>query len=749
MKRFFPSIILLLILLCSTSCNDNFNRAGEGILEGEVRIELKRSSGSLVVSRAVPDNSEETVENVAVFVFDKSGNVSESFTQSSAENIRYIDVFLEANDDALYIVANHPSPEELVANVKTLNDLKEASLTIESASGAFHGKYVMTGNTPVSALAASSSVELRRIAAHLSFTIRIDTTPKKSGGGSGPDAPQNELGGDGGDFKVSAAYLCQVPKGSYLLERSDDNTLNSQQGDFVYQSDPAVMRGNYFESVRLPLREESDGSLTASFDMFENRRGGMDNTNVNNWPELLEMKDHELYEGYKQIYKRKRAMDYPSHIGKIEINKTDQNDVLFQKPEVKESQFYNASYLRIDGIYKKKEGGLTYNTSYYIYLGHNAVSDYNLRRNHWYDNEIIIRSFDNFDHRVRGEGLNGLTVHAPDPEPLDAHFNAVKVLMYSVDDWTVSVENPDATPWLEVSHSGTYVPRLHGVAPTGKEAAFSISGTAGLNYFYIHTDEYIPNIDRVEQNITQKNRIGKVVCRSGKSVKEITVEQMPAQLVVLDLRDDILFHDVYYSFFIERKLEQQYMPWGFYRYWCWIFDLQITKGLWNGLENTKIMRKVALDGDYNDLIDSYIDPAYPDGLPYDHAIGYIVAKNRDRNGNGKIDDEEIVWYWPSTKELKAIYSAKTQGWLDFEGKGGEFHSSTPSSADPVGITVGLSNIVKMSNGKTALTQRDRKHNLIGCRLKEHSPGKPGTGDGHVTTDPNWDGGEEVIIPRMK
>ena len=142
MKRFFPSIILLLVLLCSTSCNDNFNRAGEGILEGEVRIELKRSSGSLVVSRAVPDNSEETVENVAVFVFDKSGNVSESFTQSSAENIRYIDVFLEANDDALYIVANHPSPEELVANVKTLNDLKEASLTIESASGAFHGKYV-------------------------------------------------------------------------------------------------------------------------------------------------------------------------------------------------------------------------------------------------------------------------------------------------------------------------------------------------------------------------------------------------------------------------------------------------------------------------------------------------------------------------------------------------------------------------------------------------------------------------------
>lgn len=90
--------------------------------------------------------------------------------------------------------------------------------------------------------------------------------------------------------------------------------------------------------------------------------------------------------------------------------------------------------------------------------------------------------------------IGGLTIYGNFEDVLDAHPNVTQVLLYSPSNWTVRVADPDQTPWLEVSASPSYKPRKLGAEASRDQAAFRLDGEAGLHYFYIHTDEYIPPI---------------------------------------------------------------------------------------------------------------------------------------------------------------------------------------------------------------------------------------------------------------
>ncbi len=743
MKHISYITLLWLSLFALPACNDDRDGGGSAT-DGKVRIELDSPSPSVITTRAASET--ETIENVAVFVFKADGTKTNGFTLTSSENIQYIDLYLGSEDYSVYAVCNHPDADALVESVSTLSDLQGKTLTISAADGAHPGHYVMTGHTTVAAINTSitngetAQIPVYRLAAHLNFTIKVNTSTDE------------DNGGDGGDFKLANVYICNVPKGSNLLRSTEDETgadiTASCTSDYTYKADADEMRANYFSSYLLSTQEES-GTVTASFDLFENRRGSITDV-ATNWPELNGLESHDKYTYYKQLYKRNRAIDYPSYINQITIAQDVSNETLETDARVKAGQFYNATYLRIDGVYQRTNGS-TYKTSYYVYLGGDNYRDFNIRRNYWYNHEITIKAHDDYDHRVTGELLGGLTVYASLDDELDAHCNVVKALMYAPEEWTVSVKDPDQTPWLEVSKSAVYKPRLLGQSTTGDEAAFSISGTRGLTYFYIHTDDYIPDIDTPEQNLSVQTRTGTIVCKCKSVTQELTVKQLPAQLVILSKNYDALtFGAVRDTFFIERKLEQKYMPWGFYHYWSFETDNMISTGTWDGLSNTRRLYNVGLYGQKKKNGSQLIDPAYPTGLPYEHAIGYVVQKNRDRNGNGQIDYDEIMWYWPATKELKKIYETKDDGYLSFEGSTEQFHASTPSAADPAGVTPGLSYSVKMSDGKSHIVRRDRQYNVIACRRKGawRGPNDENAG-GNVVIDPDWDEGDEVIIPQAK
>lgn len=740
MKQLFRLLFFSIALVALSACSDDawMNSEGSGMPDGKITLELIHPSLPLIQTRAADE--EETIENVAVFVFDKGGNKTSGFTQHSSDNIHYIDVYLTDADQDVYVVCNHSTPETLLAGVATLNELKQKNLDISSADGSHPGNYVMSGHTTVTDVKGGNrKINLYRLASHLNFTIKVDTS--------------KENGGDGGTFKLADVYICNVPRGSYLLDGAEGMTeaelADGCTYDYPYSTNPLDMRKMYFEPVRLNIKEEAD-AFTATFDMFENRRGAVEDKKEC-WPELNGLEEHPQYLSYKQLFKRTRAMDYPAHVGEITLGQETSNSELDADPKVQEGRFFNASYLRIDGVYQRTDGG-TFKTSYYVYLGADNYKDFNVRRNYLYNHEITIRAYDYFDHRVTGELLDGLVVYA-DFSDLDAHCNVVKALMYAPEEWTVSVKNPDETPWLEVSHSAVYKPRLQGKELTGDEAAFSISGQRGLNYFYVHTDEYIPEINHPGENVTMmqgKTRKGTIVCRCKNITKEYEVVQWPAQIVILHIKYDVhTMKEVRDTFFIERKLEQKYIPWGFFYYWSYQTDDLIASGTWDGLSNTRKLYDVGLNGQIGPVDGKEFAPAYPDGLPYDHALGYIISKNRDRNGNGKIDYDEIVWYWPATKELEQIRETKFDALLHFEGQEETFFASTPSSSDKYGVTPGLAVRLKMNDDSPWLpVRRDRKYNVIACRRKNAWKGPDsGQGGGGVFTDPDWDEGDEVILPK--
>lgn len=711
----FHLLALGLALLAVAACSDEWEGPDAGGQGGQFRIELSRPAPFSVETRAGESYDEETVESAAVFVFAKqtesteAGDKTQGFVLHSTTNVRYVDLYLTAADEVVYAVCNHPNPEQLVENVKSLADLQAQTLTINAPDGAHPGHYVMTGHLSVDAVKGGDLVvPLYRLAARHEFTIRVNTT---------------DMGkGDGGEFKHIEAYLCNLPRGSRLLdehEGTDPLPAEGCTGDYTYATDPdpamagEKMRANYFTSVRLNVTEQADGTVTAAYDMFENRRGSIPyatpEEKAAHWPELHGLEDSEDYEKYQQLFKRTRAIDFPHHIKAITIDQEDSNADLDKRDEVKEGRFYNATYLRIEGMYKRQDGS-TYRTSYYVYLGADAFSDYNVRRNYKYKHTITIHAFDNFDHRVSGELLDGLSVYAPFDDVLDAHYNTVKALMYAPEAWTVSVENPDETPWLEVSHSFIYKPRLAGRPLTGDEASYSISGTGGLNYFYVHTDEYIPELTRPEENVTMlgiqayndgRTRSGTIVCRSKNLVKRYTVTQLPAEMVILHIDYDVhTMKEVRDTFYVERLLEQKYMPWGFLHFWSYTTDDLIASGTWDGLSNTRKLYDVGINGEQHPYTDPIL-PYYTDGVPsYDEALGYVVAKNRDRNGNGRIDYDEIEWYWPATKELEQIRDDKFHAKLFFEGSEETFFASTPSSSDrdhPLSCSVQLSRVVSRTD----------------------------------------------------
>ena len=272
-----------------------------------------------------------------------------------------------------------------------------------------------------------------------------------------------------------------------------------------------------------------------------------------------------------------------------------------------------------------------------------------------------------------------------------------------------------------------------------------------LRNIYIHTDEYIPDLKDPMKNNAQAVRSGRIAYRKkgDSKIQYVTVRQYPAQLAVLHIKYDVhTMKEVRDTFYIERILEKKHMSWGFEKYWSFITDDLIASGRWDGLSNTRKLYQVAVDGDKWGVKPAYPSDKYPNGIPENEALGYMLGKNRDRDGDEKVGYDEIMWYIPALKELELLYDALNDGYLNFESNDDIFHCSTPSSADPDGVTVGFSYYVKMNNGKYGIGQRDRKYNVIGLRRKNNEWSGPDAGNANftVTVETGWTD-EELVMPK--
>lgn len=728
MKQINLWVFILLTWMWTGCKEDSLSLPGDGTgRAGEIMMEFVAPNTDVLETRATGDPAGDTrLENVLVFAFNADGAcVAKQWTYLNGAN--KMAMYLPKGVQTLKAAANLLHPEEVMERVKSLTDLEREAVTVIVPDGAYKGKYVMTGKGESGNKRDSYTFNMERLAAQFNVDVVFDpvvTTDK---------------------FMLSEISLHSVPAGSWLLPRTSDKVPEiktpvytvdgGDKADYVYSEQGATMKRNYFDETVLQWEESAlqGGLAKTTFSLFENRRGTLsltDEAKLVNWPKL-ENKGPLAFGRYAQFEKRSLA---------------------------EKAGFNHATYLKLKGVYQT--GVNKFETTYYVYLGENSYSDYNVKRNTRYNMTVTIQAMDKADSRIDKVTLNDMKVYYNESQVVDAHFNAVQTLLYAPGAWEMWVEEADEHPWLELSTSAAYVPQPLGddkPSAADKELDFykkgyatsHLKGYAGMQYIYVHTDEYVPPVSNLNANlkIPREARVGyRCKDESGrfKPTKYFTVKQYPAQMAVLHIKYDAhTMKEVCDTFYVERILEKKNLQWGFLNYWSFVTDDLIAAGTWDGLANTRRLYDVALKGDKWG-----VDPAYPSGvIPSNVGLRYVIDKNRDRNGNEKIDYNEIVWYMPAIKELQALQKALVNGQVDFDGKNDYFFTSTPSSADPNGFTTGFAYYVKMQNGKRGISRRDSEYNVIALRRKNAWKGPESAGgNGTVDKAPSWNE-EENIMPK--
>lgn len=808
-------ILYILFMVClMAGCQDDFEEgfSGEGgMTEGMVTFRFGVENAAEIYTRSEATEAEEAIENVLLVVTDADDKVTKNAYFESLSGGNSVRMYLSAADETVYAFCNIPldrtdennqpiSVKQALLDADNLTELQAVSMTIETEDGANPSSgFVMSGDWDVPDSFdenATYTIEVARLAAKLQFKVYFM-----------PDEETDE-------FAITGMFMYNIPKGSYLLGHgygqvaddeqelnagedytaagyfnfNDDDTKAGYRIDYEPQTDDGRKEYNYatfyqFENRRGAVYDDYDSNSGTGGENWTGSRDWTLDDGTTTWNDLSSLRgvtggtDDKHYEGkdlfmmYRQINKRMLA----HYFDRTNQGYTDTH-----------IGFPGASYLVIEGVYQRVNAVGKYEASkvrYYVYLGKDNYADFNVKRNHNYIYDIKIYTEDKYDTRVYSEAQGNLAIYY-DNAILDAHFNVLQTLLYSQTNWTARVVDPDKTPWLEISTSPSYKPRKAGdTNPKSDVAQFSLSGGGGLNYIYVHTDEFIPKInsprenpwyattpdlgggDRVNMGV--KTRKGQIVIESGTAEPVyIDVEQYAAQMVILHIEQDVnnLMKEVLDTFYIEQVMEKKNMAWGFDNYWSYTTDDLIAAGQWDGLANTRRLYDVALNGDGDKGV-TPAPPAYKDGIPSDIALGYALGKNRDRNGNGKIDYDEIVWYLPAANEVQAIYGHTRpldpdeagDFYMDWENRktvylpyefGGPFHTSSPSAGDPNGITSGFTYFVNMYNGEKSIGERSRYYNVICARRHNAWKGdNDGEVNGDIDVDDEWGDGNEVVVPR--
>lgn len=743
MKQINLWVFILLAWMWTGCKEDSLSLPGDGTGKvGEVMMEFVAPNTDVLETRATDDPAGDTrLENVLVFAFNEYGAcVAKQWTYLNGAN--KMAMYLPTGGQTLKAAANLLHPEEVMERVNSLNDLELEAVTIIVPDGAYKGKYVMTGDGVKHTSRDkrdSYTFNMKRLAAQFNVDVVFEpvvTTDK---------------------FMLSEISLHSIPNGSWLLPRTSEKVPGEtkmgdtasqtdaqalvvtadggDKADYVYHEQEMAMARNFFDETVLQWEKSTlqGGLAKTGFSLFENRRGTLSLAEKDkpiNWPKL-ENKGPQAFDRYAQFEKKQLAA---------------------------KAGFTHATYLKLKGVYQT--GVNKFETTYYVYLGKDAYSDFNVERNTRYNMIVTIQAMDKADSRIDKITLNDMKVYYNEAQVVDAHFNAVQTLLYAPGAWEMWVEEADEHPWLELSTSAAYVPQPLGddkPSAADKELDFykkgyatsHLKGKVGMQYIYVHTDEYVPPVSNLNANLSEPReaRVGyRCKDESGrfKPTKYFTVKQYPAQMAVLHIKYDVhTMKEVCDTFYVERILEKKNLQWGFLNYWSFVTDDLIAAGTWDGLANTRRLYDVALKGDKWG-----VDPAYPSGvIPSNVGLRYVIDKNRDRNGNEKIDYNEIVWYMPAIKELQALQKALVNGQVDFDGKNDYFFTSTPSSADPNGFTTGFAYYVKMQNGKRGISRRDSEYNVIALRRKNAWKGPESAGgNGTVDKDPSWNE-EENIMPK--
>ncbi len=154
----------------------------------------------------------------------------------------------------------------------------------------------------------------------------------------------------------------------------------------------------------------------------------------------------------------------------------------------------NASAIVMRGLYVDHQG-MSYDARFSVYLGSDVIDNFEVKRNHCYKNNIVIRGLDytastdnvfTFDARVNVTSFNAMYLSVVNERFLDAHWCVLPMDVYFLDRsdassrCTVTILD-DATDWVHLEH----------VSSEGMSESDFVAGWGCRDYF---TDDMLQNV---------------------------------------------------------------------------------------------------------------------------------------------------------------------------------------------------------------------------------------------------------------
>lgn len=218
--------------------------------------------------------------------------------------------------------------------------------------------------------------------------------------------------------------------------------------------------------------------------------------------------------------------------------------------------------------------------------------------------------------------------------PVDAHFD---ILLFQ-DVASISIENPQ--PWITLSHNMTYV--------RSEQKPSYIFSSNNKGKAVIHFDENIATTGnpRMAQALVLRN--------TNRGTTRVHVEQVNLSGMIIGLFGGSKGNEGYSAQlaiesvdeFRERVYDDTSISRGEYVYIKWEF-----MNLFTGSTDIDLGRRSTFE--LGKRSDSGI--AGPYTIYNTYAARYCYDKNRDQNGNGVIDDGEVVWYLPSVNQAMGVW----------------------------------------------------------------------------------------------
>lgn len=702
MKAYIYIVTLICSVFLLNGCSDEemYKNSGEEVIEGiptQVKLSFVAEQGEKIYTKSAAEVIEENiVRNLRVLIFDAQGNIElnrefsyeeledkyEKESESSRQTSGAISVTITSGIKHIYAIANATGNPLLdcgdLSKIETLAEYKELTASMrpgyESIFRIMQGSFLMSGffkpasdngygeggyNITPETKTLNGSILLKRVDSRVRFNVKLNNS--------------------NATFTPKEWRVYNIPRVTHIYGKNTDAMQNESDYFDLNDDKPEMERGEKFEST-----DENGSSFV--FYLLENRKEALDGEKMSSYEDRE--KQNKLDDGYD-----------------IEGDPKYKNGDYVHAPS-------EATYVEITGNYHEKytDGGVTKerdaDVKYTIHLGYakNDYTDFSNERNKLYTYTITIEGVNNIRVEVTEDkenqpGAEGDIVETDNFFLFDAHYETDLIVFnkkaiqgkggfrintpfskgsydpvkggsgYEDCNWVHFVRN-------DKSRNKYYTDRYKNYSAANlltieellnelkSESLYDANGqlvyTVFVDEFYYTKHPVTGESVSWKEFVNKPNREMHILCNTDYSADQES--SLTTSAVMISQRSIKTFYNIEdqsltSAWGTETDNETGQITPG---------DNPFAKGTSrsNGRWNTYMVWGV--NSSNKPSWNNYITSTRKSEVPRDHTKGSYSEKlkwaclqrNRDENGNGKVDAAEVKWYLASIDQLSDLWLGK-------------------------------------------------------------------------------------------